>query len=116
MGGFVALATVFLFDQLNDTGPSRQRTEHSSPISTVGTSDDVALDSSTGHSSDELAAQKSDVARNAESEDPGTVLQTPNTEHKETPSDADLQWSPDDGMDRIEKTLFDLKSEFTDQK
>jgi hypothetical protein len=44
------------------------------------------------------------------------VLQTPNTEHKETPSDADLQWSPDDGMDRIEKTLFDLKSEFTDQK
>ena len=78
----------------------------------VHSSSDPAPDANTDLSAPLSAnAGRPSVSANAASEAPPTA-----NEHKQTPSDADVQWSPGDSMDRIEKTLFDLKSQLTDEK
>lgn len=87
-------------------------TQHETINQAVHSNSDLTHDAHAGLSAPLNANTRNPWASvNAASEIPPTA-----NERKETPSDADLQCSPDDSIDRIEKTLFDLKSELTDEK
>ncbi|MCP4858215.1 MAG: serine/threonine protein kinase [Fuerstiella sp.] len=102
-GGFATVAALMMYGPVSETAPSAQHTGRSSEAGAV-----IA-------SADKVTTEEPAVTPNAAPGTQHTVVLSPEAVQQKTPFEADLKWSPGDGLDRIEKTLFDLKSELTNQ-